>query len=106
MPSVENWIENKGESILREIGIKKGQYILDFGCGSGVYTLLASKIIGDKGRIYALDSDEEGLLSKLIKKLEKEQIKNVEIIKTSGDIKIPVDDESLDVVLIYDVYHL
>ncbi|MFX1310512.1 MAG: class I SAM-dependent methyltransferase [Promethearchaeota archaeon] len=106
MTSVKNWIEKEGENILREIGIKKGQKILDFGCGTGVYAVLASRIIGNSGIVYALDSDEEGLLKELINKINKENIKNIKIIKTSGEIKIPLADNSIDVVLIYDILHL
>ncbi|MHA1726384.1 MAG: class I SAM-dependent methyltransferase [Promethearchaeota archaeon] len=106
MTSVEKWIKNEAVAILREIGIKKGQTILDFGCGSGIYTILASKIVGNSGKVYALDSNEEGLLDELIDKIRREKIKNIEIIKTSGEIKIPLEIESVDVVLVYDVYHL
>jgi ubiquinone/menaquinone biosynthesis C-methylase UbiE len=99
-------MDKEGEIILRDIGIKKEQQILDFGCGTGVYTVFASRIVGSSGKIYALDSDEEGLLRDLISKIEKEKIKNIEIIKTSGKIEFPLSDESMDVVLIYDVLHL
>jgi len=106
MISLQDWMDKEGEIVLRDIGIKKGQQILDFGCGTGVYTVLASKIVGSSGKIYALDSDEEGLLGDLISKIKKEKIINIEIIKTSGEIEFPLSDESMDVVLMYDVLHL
>ncbi|MHA1491621.1 MAG: class I SAM-dependent methyltransferase [Promethearchaeota archaeon] len=106
MTSVEDWIKNEGMVIIRQIGIKNGQKILDFGCGSGVYAILASKVLGNTGKVYALDSDEEGLLGELIDKIKKYKIKNIEIIKTSGEISIPLNDESVDAVFIYDIYHL
>jgi len=106
MTSVKDWMEKEGENVLREIGIKKGQKILDFGCGPGNYTLLASRIVGESGKIYALDSDEEGLLKELTSKIRDDNIKNVEIVKTSGEIEFPLGDQSVDVVLIYDILHL
>ncbi len=106
MTSVDEWIKNESESVLREVGIKSGQTILDFGCGSGVYTFIASKIVGREGKIYALDSDEEGLLKDLNNKIIEENLENIEIIKTSGEINIPLKEESVDIVLVFDVFHL
>jgi ubiquinone/menaquinone biosynthesis C-methylase UbiE len=102
---MEEWLNSKGENVLRGYGIKSGQYLLDFGCGSGVYSVIASKIVGDKGKIYALDSDENAL-EELTEKIKNQNIKNIEIIKTSEEISIPLESNSIDVVLMYDVYHL
>jgi len=102
---MEEWLNSKGEIILREFGIKSGQKILDFGCGTGVYSVIASRIIGNTGKIYALDYDEDPL-EELSKKINTQDIKNIEIIKTSKKILIPLKSNSLDVVLMYDVYHL
>ena len=35
--------------------IREGQYFLDFGCGTGDFTIPAAKIVGKKGRVFALD---------------------------------------------------
>ncbi|MFX1571830.1 MAG: class I SAM-dependent methyltransferase [Promethearchaeota archaeon] len=101
----EEWQKSKGEEILREFGIKEDQKILDFGCGSGVYSIIASRIVGNTGKIYALDC-EEAPLEELSSKITTQNISNIEIIKTSKKISIPLKSDSLDVVLMYDVYHL
>lgn len=106
MTNLEDWKNREGEIVLREIGIRAGQNVLDFGCGTGVYTVIVSKIIGRSGKVYALDSDEEGLLSDLIVEIKKQNLKNIEIIKTSGEIEFPFPNEFLDVVLMYDILHL
>ncbi|TFG06156.1 MAG: class I SAM-dependent methyltransferase [Promethearchaeota archaeon] len=103
---MEKWLKDKSEEILKEFGLKKGQIILDFGCGSGIYSIIASNIVGPKGKVYALDSDEEGLLKKLKKKIKSQKITNIEIIKTSGEISIPLKDNYIDFFLLFDVYHL
>ncbi|MFX1328300.1 MAG: class I SAM-dependent methyltransferase [Promethearchaeota archaeon] len=102
---MEEWLNSKGEITLREFGIKSGQKILDFGCGTGVYSVIASKIVGDKGKIYALDYDEDPL-EELSYKIKNQNIINIEIIKTSKKISIPLNNNYIDLVLLYDVYHL
>lgn len=102
---MEEWLNSKGESIIREFGIKSGQTILDFGCGPGVYSIIASKIVGASGKIYALDYDEDPL-EELTDKIKNQNINNIEIMKTSKQISIPLKSNSIDVVLMYDVYHL
>ena len=102
---MEEWLNSKGEIILREFGIKSGQKILDFGCGTGVYSIIASRIIGNTGKIYALDYDEDHL-EELSIEIKSQNIKNIEIIKTSKKISIPLKNNFIDVVLMYDVYHL
>ncbi|MFX1498235.1 MAG: class I SAM-dependent methyltransferase [Promethearchaeota archaeon] len=103
--NVKNWQTSKGEEILREFGIREHQKILDFGCGTGIYSIIASKIVGFRGKIYALDHDDDSL-GVLINKIRSNHIKNVEIIRTSKEISIPLKSNSLDMVLLYDVYHL
>lgn len=101
---IERWLKEDGEIFLREIGVKKGQTVLDFGCGGGNYTVPAAKVVRKAGKVYAIDKDEKAL-NNLTQKAESEGLKNIEPIKTSGELKIGLEDESIDVVLLYDVLH-
>jgi ubiquinone/menaquinone biosynthesis C-methylase UbiE len=56
--------------MLLEIGINEGQSVLDFGCGSGTYSLPAAKLVGKKGRIYSVDVNQ-GTLDNLSRKAER-----------------------------------
>ena len=60
--SLDKWKRESAENIIRYIGIDSGQKILDFGCGSGHYTIPIAKVVGEKGVVYALDEDKEGRL--------------------------------------------
>ena len=48
---IENWEEKRGVEFLRKVGIKPSQTVLDFGCGSGFYTIRAEKIVVRKGLV-------------------------------------------------------
>jgi len=100
---LKKWLEEVGERCLREVGIRKGQIVLDFGCGSGDYTIPVARIVGEEGRVYALDKDRRDL-DKLMERAESEGLGNIERMETSGELKIAMEDESVDAVLLYDIF--
>lgn len=102
--SVDRWMKESGENILKYIGIKRGQNVLDFGCGSGNYTIPAGKVVGEHALVYALDEDKEAL-DQLMSKAKSIGLKNITRLDTSGKSRIGLDNESIDVVLLYDVLH-
>jgi len=87
-------------NLLEKVGIKKGQTLLDFGCGSGSYVIPAARMVGEKGRIYALDIHPLAIRT-VEKKANKEGLTNIATILSDRDTGLP--DESIDVVLLYDV---
>src|SRR5918995_1330121 len=42
-------------SILRAAGIAAGQVVVDLGAGPGFFTLPAARVVGESGRVYAVD---------------------------------------------------
>lgn len=90
--------------ILERIGLDKGQIVLDFGCGSGTYATPAAKIVGKQGRVYALDKDTQAL-DELMHEAELTGLWNITRMDTSGEVRIELADESVDVVLLFDVFH-
>jgi len=107
----KNSVDGKGIGLkvkiiktLQRIGIKSCQNILDFGCGSGTYTIPTAKIVGKKGNVYALDKDKNAL-DNLMKQAKLGGLKNIRRMATSGGLSIDLPDESVDVSLIFDVFH-
>jgi ubiquinone/menaquinone biosynthesis C-methylase UbiE len=89
-------------NILKEIGIKPGFQVLDFGCGPGGYTLPAAKLVGETGKIYALDMNPAAILT--VKSLAaKHKLANVQTILSDGATALP--DDIIDVVFLYDLFH-
>lgn len=90
------------DDVLNEVGVKQGFHVLDYGCGPGGYVLPAHKLVGETGRLYALDVNP--LAIKMVKKLVKKKgLKNVETILSDCATGLP--SESIDAVLLYDVFH-
>jgi len=100
--NIENWLEKDGIEFLETIGIKKGQVILDFGCGEGHYTIPTARVAGEKGKIYALDKDR-AILDKLVRLIKRNNIKNIEVMNKES--KTSLQNNSVDFVLCYDVIH-
>jgi len=103
MNRFERWLEECHE-VLWEVGVRGGLTLLDFGCGSGNYTIPAADIVGETGTVYALDKDP-WKLNKLMERAHSMGLKNIKKIETSGEVTIPLEDESVDVVLLYDILH-
>jgi len=100
----EKWLREDGERFLKHIGIKRGQRVLDFGCGRGNYTIPAARTVGEEGLVYALDKDKNAL-DELMQRAELIGLKNIQRIGTAGELEIGLDNESVDVVLLCDVLH-
>jgi ubiquinone/menaquinone biosynthesis C-methylase UbiE len=97
-------LELQAFEVLERTGINRSQLVLDFGCGSGMYTIPAAKIVGEQGRVYALDKDKKAL-DELVQKAESIGLRNIERMDTSRGLEIDLPDESVDVVLLFDVFH-
>ena len=90
------------KKILSEVGLKPGFHVLDYGCGPGSYVETTSRLVGESGKVFALD----------IHPLAVERVKNLISAKKLTNVKTILSDqktglegESMDVVLLYDILH-
>lgn len=89
-------------NILKDSGIKPGSHVLDYGCGPGSYLTAATELVGNSGKIYALDIHP--LAIRIVQSIAtKKQLTNVETI--CSDCQTGLQDNSVDVVLLYDIFH-
>jgi len=87
------------EQLIERSGIKKGMSVLDLGCGSGAFTPFIARVVGQKGRVYALDVQAD-MLKQLENKLsrpENKDIKNIKLIEGNA-YELPFEDGSIDLV--------
>jgi ubiquinone/menaquinone biosynthesis C-methylase UbiE len=90
------------EIILQYLKINPGQTILDAGCGNGYMAKKFSVLVGNSGKIYALDPDKESI-NKLRKEVEKTNIEALvgDITKTTE-----IKKGSIDLVYLSTVFHI
>ena len=89
-------------NIVKEIGLKPGFQVLDFGCGPGSYIAPVAELVGASGKIYGLDLNPAAI--QMVQDFaSKKDLKNVETIVS--DCKTGLLDDSIDVVLLYDTFH-
>ena len=101
---VKKWLQEKVETFLRRIGLEQGQTVLDFGCNEGNYTMAAARIVGERGKVYALDKEKKAI-DKLMQHARKRKLQNIQRLYVKEDQQIPLSPRSVDVVLLYDTLH-
>jgi ubiquinone/menaquinone biosynthesis C-methylase UbiE len=90
--------------VIKSVGVKPGQSVLDFGCGSGVYTIPVAGVVGKRGKVYALDKDG-GVLDDLMRRADSAGLANIRRLDTTGGTQIALANDSADVALLFDVFH-
>jgi ubiquinone/menaquinone biosynthesis C-methylase UbiE len=90
----------RAESDLRSLGLKEGFTVLDFGCGTGVYTIAAARIVGENGLVHAVDLHPTSL-EMVEKKAGELGLGNIETIYS--DLETGADPGSVDAVIFYNV---
>jgi SAM-dependent methyltransferase len=76
--------------------LRAGDTVLDIGSGSGTDALLAARLVGAKGKVYALDLTE-AMRAKLARNIAVADATNIEILAGNAE-QIPLPDQSVDAV--------
>lgn len=97
------WLTDNPYELLEGIGVRSVQTVLDFGCGPGVFSIACASIVGHQGKVYALDIRSKAL-ERLKEAVSRKGLENIEtmLLDKSG-VSIALANESVDVILLYDV---
>ncbi|PIR58027.1 MAG: hypothetical protein COU71_00870 [Parcubacteria group bacterium CG10_big_fil_rev_8_21_14_0_10_38_31] len=71
------------DQIIRRLDISQGITAVDFGCGTGHWSIALAKQIGDSGKVYAVDIQKE-MLEATKSRAEALGLLNVEVVR--GDL--------------------
>jgi ubiquinone/menaquinone biosynthesis C-methylase UbiE len=95
------WFQNP-KKILKPY-IKEGMTVLDFGCGPGYFTIELAQMVGESGKVIAVDL-QEGMLQKLKDKTNGTELETRIILHKCEENKIDYK-ENVDFVLAFYVVH-
>ena len=84
--------------------INAGETVLDIGCGAGVDTIFAAKIVGASGNVVGAEMVSE-MLDRGKNNIQMMNLQNVSLVEESGE-KLSFPDESFDVVISNGVFNL
>ena len=92
------------EKIVGEFGVGEGMSVADFGSGAGYFTILLGRMVGESGKVYALDIQESALDNVRVK-ARAVDLKNIETIRTNLEVvgSSGLPDNSQDIVLLANV---
>ena len=85
--------------------LKKGETIVDLGSGAGIDAFLASKLVGNEGKVIGIDMTDE-MLEKAGNVAKNGNYKNIEFRKGDIEERIPIVDNSIDVAISNSVINL
>ncbi len=86
----------------RNFGIQRGMTVVDYGCGPGRYTVEFAAIVGDEGRVYAVDIHQMAIEA-VKNKAAKLNLSNIEpVLVNSYSSNVP--DGAADVICAIDMF--
>ena len=100
-PSRAEW--QKPDEVIRALNLRPGQVACDVGAGPGYFSLRLARVLGDAGRVYAVDV-EPRILAVLRDRIRDSGARNVTpVLSLADDALLPL--AGCDLILIVDTYH-
>ena len=85
--------------LLEGSGLQAGQTVLEVGCGPGYFTLSAARMIGDGGRLIAMDP-LANFVETVERKVRDADLTNVEVVRRDA-LETQLESGSVDLVLLF-----
>ena len=88
--------------ILNDVEIQSSSTVLDFGCGPGSYSIASAELVGETGKVIAVDIHHQAL--KMVRKMAKKKgLTNIKTIISDCETGLP--SNSVDVILLYYIFN-
>ena len=86
---------------LKGSGIRSGQEVLEIGCGTGFFTIPAAELVGDEGRVYAMDPHPLAI-EHVTRRIQDAGLTNVRLIRADAT-EAGLASGCIDLVLLFGV---
>jgi len=94
--------ESKAKEVLKSLNIHKKDIIGDIGTGGGYFTFEFSREVGEKGRVYAIDTNQKSLAF-IDNKSKKEMMNNIKpVLADENGFSLP---ETTNMFFLRNVFH-
>ena len=90
--------------VLKATGLRMGDIFLDAGSGDGYISIEASNMVRDNGKIYAIDMYPKSIET-VKKEIKNRNLDNIEAVVADIRKAIPLDENSVDRILMANVLH-
>lgn len=100
--AVEDFIFPRIDQRVAGFGIRENMTVVDYGCGPGRYTTRFSRLVGENGRVYALDVHRLAIES-VNDKNEKQGLRNIIPVLAEG-YQSSIPAQAADVVCALDIF--
>ena len=92
------------KSVVKTTNVKAGTVIADIGAGTGFFTLLFSAVVGDKGKVYAVDISPR-FVEHIEKNAKRDGLTNIKTVQCEEN-SVALPPASIDVAFTCDTYQL
>jgi predicted methyltransferase len=94
---------DKREKVMEALAIRPGMAVADVGAGTGLYTRLFARAVGEKGRVLAVDIASE-FLDHINKTAKDQKLGNITTV-LGKHVSTELPPASVDLVFVCDTYH-
>lgn len=96
-------LEERPQRVIDALEIKPGQTIVDLGAGSGYYSFRIAALVGERGKVLAVDVEPQ-MLRLIAERATRAGMKNITAVRGAArDPNLPAN--SVDLLFMVDVYH-
>ena len=89
--------------LLQRAGVQAGESVLDWGCGAGFFILPAARLVGQAGRIVAVDIQPE-MVTATQEAVAKAALANIDVM-AAGEYELPAGLPAFDWVILAYILH-
>ena len=89
--------------MLRELGVGTGSTVVDYGCGPGLFTLAAARLVGAAGKVYGVDL-EPRMVELVARRAQEASLSNVTAVASDGT-RAALPDAVADFIVCVQIMH-